>query len=63
MQIRDGIGEDEFVAMRVMRDKELARPRLLLPSIQVNIRAGRFPPPGRGGVRGCVANFVCGRGG
>ena len=36
--------EDEFVAMRTARDATLAAPRLLLPSIQVNIRAGKFPP-------------------
>ncbi len=51
IQIRDGIGEEEFVASRKARDKDLAAPRLLLPSIQVNIRAGRFPPPGPDGVR------------
>lgn len=36
--------EDEFVAMRTAKDAALAVPRLLLPAIQVNIRAGRFPP-------------------
>jgi len=51
VQIRDGVGEEAFVASRQMRDKALAAPRLLLPSIQVNIRAGRFPPPGPDGVR------------
>lgn len=39
----EGIGEDEFVAMREARDAQLASPALLLPSIQVNIRAGRLP--------------------
>lgn len=51
VQIRDGVSEDEFVALREARDKALAAPRLLLPSIQVNIRAGRFPPPGPDGLR------------
>ncbi|WP_424360497.1 MBL fold metallo-hydrolase [Methylocystis parvus] len=51
VQISDGVSEDEFVASREGRDKALAAPRLLLPSIQVNIRAGRFPPPGPDGVR------------
>ncbi|QGM97164.1 MBL fold metallo-hydrolase [Methylocystis parvus] len=51
VQIRDGIGEEEFVASRRARDEALAAPRLLLPSIQVNIRAGRFPAPGPDGVR------------
>jgi glyoxylase-like metal-dependent hydrolase (beta-lactamase superfamily II) len=51
VMIRDGIAEEDFVAMRRARDKELAPPRLLLPAIQVNIRAGRFPPPGSDGMR------------
>ncbi|MFO1126195.1 MAG: MBL fold metallo-hydrolase [Methylocystis sp.] len=51
VQINDGVSEDEFVADRRRRDKELAAPRLLLPSIQVNIRAGKFPPPHANGGR------------
>jgi glyoxylase-like metal-dependent hydrolase (beta-lactamase superfamily II) len=43
--------EDEFVAMRTQRDSTLTAPKLLLPSIQVNIRAGRFPPAEANGVR------------
>ena len=42
--------EDEFVAMREARDATLATPKLLLSAIQVNIRAGRFPPPEANGV-------------
>ena len=49
--VHDGVTEDEFVAMRVARDATLAAPALLLPSIQVNIRAGRFPPAESNGVR------------
>lgn len=49
--IHDGIGEEEFVAMRQERDKCLSTPRLLIPSIQVNMRAGRFPPAEASGVR------------
>lgn len=49
--IHEGIGEDEFVAMREARDATLATPKLLLPAIQVNIRAGRFPPAEANGVR------------
>jgi len=49
--VHDGIGEDEFVAMRQERDKGLNTPRLLIPSIQVNMRAGRFPPAEASGVR------------
>ena len=46
-----GAVEDEFVAMRRARDAKLSAPRLLLPSIQVNIRAGKFPPAEANGVR------------
>jgi len=49
--IHDGISEEEFVAMRQERDKSLAAPKLLIPSIQVNMRAGRFPPAEQDGVR------------
>lgn len=49
--VRDGIGEEEFVAMREGKDAKLAPPALLLPSIQVNMRAGRFPPAEANGVR------------
>ena len=54
VQVREGVSEDEFVASREKRDKALAAPRLLLPSIQVNIRAGRFPPPDPDGTRRLV---------
>ncbi|MCB2059089.1 MAG: MBL fold metallo-hydrolase [Novosphingobium sp.] len=46
----DGISEDEFVAMREGRDKTLAMPRLILPSVQVNMRAGHLPPAEDNGV-------------
>jgi glyoxylase-like metal-dependent hydrolase (beta-lactamase superfamily II) len=49
--VRDGVSEDDFVAMRTARDAKLDAPRLLLPSIQVNIRAGNFPPAEANGVR------------
>jgi glyoxylase-like metal-dependent hydrolase (beta-lactamase superfamily II) len=51
VQVHDGISEDEFVAMRQARDAKLGTPELLLPSIQVNIRAGQFPPADANGVR------------
>jgi glyoxylase-like metal-dependent hydrolase (beta-lactamase superfamily II) len=51
IHIHDGIGEDDFVSMRQARDKTLAMPALLLPSIQVNIRAGELPPAEGNGVR------------
>jgi hypothetical protein len=44
VHVHEGVSEDEFVAMRTARDAKLAAPLLLLPSIQVNIRAGKFPP-------------------
>lgn len=47
----DGIGEDDFVAMRTARDATLDMPRLILPSVQVNMRGGRFPEPEANGVR------------
>ncbi|EIM24843.1 MBL fold metallo-hydrolase [Microvirga lotononidis] len=51
VHLKDGVTEDEFVAMRQGRDAKLAAPRLLLPSIQTNIRAGKFPPAEANGVR------------
>lgn len=44
VHVHDGIGEEGFVAMREARDRTLAAPALILPSLQVNIRAGRLPP-------------------
>ena len=43
VHVRDGISEDEFVAMREARDKTLGMPKLIIPSIQVNMRAGQMP--------------------
>ena len=51
VHVKDGVTEDEFVATRTARDRKLSAPRLLLPSIQVNIRAGNFPPAEANGVR------------
>ena len=45
IHIHDGVSEAEFIAMRQTRDATLEMPNLLLPSVQVNIRAGHFPPP------------------
>ncbi|QUT06080.1 MBL fold metallo-hydrolase [Sphingobium phenoxybenzoativorans] len=50
VHIHDGVSEDEFVVMREARDKTLAMPRLILPSVQVNMRAGHFPPAEDNGV-------------
>jgi glyoxylase-like metal-dependent hydrolase (beta-lactamase superfamily II) len=49
--VKDGVTEEDFVAFRTARDAKLAAPLLLLPAIQVNIRAGRFPPAESNGVR------------
>jgi hypothetical protein len=51
VHLHDGVNEDEFVAMRTQRDATLAMPKLILPSLQVNIRGGRLPPPEDNGVR------------
>ena len=50
IHVRDGIREDEFVAMRQARDATLDVPTLILPSIQVNVRAGQLPPADENGV-------------
>lgn len=49
VHVHDGVTEAEFVAMRTKRDATLAAPVLLLPSVQVNIRAGHLPPPDANG--------------
>ncbi len=51
IHVRDGIGETEFVAMRTARDATLSMPTLILPAIQVNLRAGALPDPENNGVR------------
>jgi glyoxylase-like metal-dependent hydrolase (beta-lactamase superfamily II) len=49
IHVHDGISEAEFVEMRTARDKTLEAPLLILPSLQVNIRAGAMPPASPGG--------------
>ncbi|CAB3839857.1 MBL fold metallo-hydrolase [Achromobacter piechaudii] len=51
IHVREGTSEDAFVAMRTQRDATLSMPTLILPAIQVNIRAGHFPPAEDNGVR------------
>jgi glyoxylase-like metal-dependent hydrolase (beta-lactamase superfamily II) len=46
----EGISEDQFVQMRTTRDATLEMPVLILPAVQINIRAGQFPPPEDNGV-------------
>ena len=50
IHVHDGVSEAQFVAMRTKRDAGLAMPVLILPSVQVNIRAGELPPPEANGV-------------
>ena len=51
IHLHDGIAEPAFVALRTARDKTLGKPVLLLPAIQVNVRAGQWPAPEANGVR------------
>jgi glyoxylase-like metal-dependent hydrolase (beta-lactamase superfamily II) len=51
VHVHEGISESEFVTMRRARDATLAMPQLILPSVQVNMRAGRLPPAEQNGVR------------
>ena len=51
VHVRDDVGEEAYAALRMARDATLSAPRLLLPSIQVNIRAGQFPAAESNGVR------------
>lgn len=50
IHVREGITEEEFVAMRTKRDKALSMPRLILPSVQVNMRAGHMPAAASNGI-------------
>lgn len=49
VQLREGVNEEEFVSFRRARDEKLAAPRLIFPSVQVNIAAGQFPEPENNG--------------
>ncbi|MFN4273634.1 MAG: MBL fold metallo-hydrolase [Aliihoeflea sp.] len=49
IHVKDGISEDEFVAMREARDATLDMPKLIIPSLQVNMRAGQLPPKDQDG--------------
>ena len=50
IHVHDGVSEEEFVKMRTERDKQLDMPLLILPSVQVNMRAGELPPAEDNGV-------------
>jgi glyoxylase-like metal-dependent hydrolase (beta-lactamase superfamily II) len=51
VHVHDGVSEDEYVAMREARDATLSMPRLIIPSVQVNMRAGQMPPAESNGVQ------------
>ena len=51
IHVREGVSEDDFVQMRTARDRTLGMPALLLPSVQINMRAGEFPSPESNGQR------------
>ena len=51
IHVHDGVTEAQFVSLRTARDKTLAMPVLILPAVQVNVRAGHLPPPESNGVR------------
>ncbi len=51
IHVHDGVSEDEFVKMRTERDATLAMPKLILPSVQVNMRAGKLPAAEDNGVQ------------
>ncbi|MDE2319078.1 MAG: MBL fold metallo-hydrolase [Rhodospirillales bacterium] len=51
VHVHDGVSEDEFVAMREARDATLGMPRLIMPSVQVNMRGGHLPAPESNGIR------------
>lgn len=51
IHVHDGVSEADFVAMRRARDATLQMPVLILPAVQVNMRAGQFPPPQDNGIR------------
>jgi glyoxylase-like metal-dependent hydrolase (beta-lactamase superfamily II) len=51
VHVHQGVGEAEFVAMREKRDATLSMPVLILPSVQINMRAGHMPPPEDNGQR------------
>ena len=50
VHVHEGIDRDTYIRMREGRDSQLGTPKLMLPSIQVNVRAGRFPPAETNGV-------------
>ncbi|MGY3618057.1 MBL fold metallo-hydrolase [Bradyrhizobium sp. USDA 10063] len=51
IHVHDGITEDEFVATREARDRTLQMPKLIIPSLQINMKAGKLPPPDADGKR------------
>ena len=50
IHVKDNIQEDEYVSMRSKRDATLSMPRLIIPALQINMRAGSLPDPEENGV-------------
>lgn len=50
IHVHDGVSEEDFILMRTQRDATLDMPTLILPAVQVNVRAGRLPPPEENGI-------------
>jgi hypothetical protein len=50
VHVHEGVGEEDFIAMRRQRDATLQMPKLIIPSVQVNMRAGQLPPAEDNGV-------------
>ena len=51
IHVHEGVSEDDFVTMRTRRDATLSMPKLILPSVQVNMRGGRLPESEENGTR------------
>ena len=59
IQVREEVSEDDFVRMREQRDSTLAMPNLIIPAVQVNIRAGELPPAEDNGVNRVTPMTAC----
>lgn len=51
VHVHEGVDEDEFVTMRTARDATLSMPKIIMPAVQVNMRAGHLPEPESNGTR------------
>lgn len=57
MHLANGVIEAEFIDFRRQRDKNLSLPRLFLPSVQINMRAGHFPEPASNGISYLLTSY------